>query len=176
MLRFQRKFNTESVSSEWRHCYRCNQRDADGDAVVRDATWARRPWQRTPAGDGRINMVLGLVSRVRVGGGDDGEWPTGGSRRHPSPYFCAALAFCLATGLWRAGDALLLRGDRLVPLRNAQHAVRSGISSDRWLFAPLTHLPSQASVPWSWQRWWLTFARKSALRAPRTSNSCTSSR
>ena len=32
-----------------------NRRDADGDAVVRDATWARRPWQRTPAGNGDLD-------------------------------------------------------------------------------------------------------------------------
>ena len=69
MLRFQRKFNTESVSSEWR---RCNRRDADDDAVLPAADGARGPWQRTPAGNGGIDMILAPVSRGRARGGDEG--------------------------------------------------------------------------------------------------------
>ena len=76
---------------------------ADDDGVLPGADGARGPWQRTPASEGRIGMVLGPVSRGREGRRRGGR-PTGGSRRHPSPCFCAALAFCLAAGLWRARE------------------------------------------------------------------------
>ena len=83
MLQFHRKFSTESVSSERRRCYRC-WRDADGDGMLPTADAARGPWQRTPAGNGGINMILAPVSRGRAGGGDEGGGRSGGLRHHPS--------------------------------------------------------------------------------------------
>ena len=46
-------------------------RDADGDGVLPAADGARGPWQRTPAGNGGIDMILAPVSRGRAGVADN---------------------------------------------------------------------------------------------------------
>jgi hypothetical protein len=56
----------------------------DGDGVLPAAHGALGPWQRTPAGDGGIDMVIVPVSRGRAGGGDEGGGRSGGLRHHPS--------------------------------------------------------------------------------------------
>ena len=118
MLRFHRKFNTESVSSERRRCRRCNQRDADGDGVLPTADGARGPWQRTPVGNGGIDMILAPVLRGRVGGGDEGGGRSGGLRHHPSRLLflhspCAHHPLCAPTTHSIPFDPAAVRPDNL---------------------------------------------------------------
>ena len=61
MLRFHRKFKKYRIGA-LNDPLPPNWSDADGDGVLPTADGARGPWQRTPAGDGGIGMVIAPVS------------------------------------------------------------------------------------------------------------------
>ena len=57
---------------------------------------ARRPWQRTPAGNGCVGRALTPVSRGRAGGGDEGGGRSGGLRHHPSRLLVRCAERCVS--------------------------------------------------------------------------------